>query len=96
MLIVWLCAFSLVQFAHAQSEDDGYKERGNLRTSMLDDDEIKDKIDSFIQSAMDCLNLPGLSIAVVKDGEVSCRPTLTKLQKIGSLLSRYFGKLITN
>lgn len=36
----------------------------------LDDDEIRRKIDDFINGLLQCNNVPGLGLAVVRNGQV--------------------------
>ena len=61
MLWSWILLILAVQGSGAVSGSTG---------PALQDDDIKARIDSFVEHTMECIGIPGVSLAVVKDGQV--------------------------
>ena len=43
----------------------------HVSCNVLNDDETRDRIDSFVERVMQCDDIPGVSLGVIRDGQVS-------------------------
>ena len=56
--------------SHITSTYANDKEAHGIPTNRKSLQEIEETIDRFIEATMDCANVPGLTLGVVRDGEV--------------------------
>ena len=56
----------------ASCDHDGKSETDDVAPTTRDDDEIRSRIDEFVADILECRPIPGLSLAVVKGGQVAC------------------------